>query len=63
MRKCTACGRARFWALADDWYKCKACGHRQRDELSAWASVWLPDAQKHQLIERFMLGLKGDGGN
>ncbi|MBP6215839.1 MAG: hypothetical protein KA391_03980, partial [Luteimonas sp.] len=27
MRKCIACGRARFWALADGRYKCKACGH------------------------------------
>lgn len=57
MRKCTACGRARFWALADGRYKCKACGHRQRDDLSAWASVCLTDAQKHQLIERFVLGV------
>ena len=57
MCKCTACGRARFWALADGRFKCKACGHRQRDELSAWDSVWLSDAQKRQLIERFVLGV------
>ena len=55
MRKCTACGRARFWALADGRYKCRSCGHRQRDELSAWDSLWLSDAQKRQLIERFVL--------
>ena len=57
MRKCTACGRARFWALADGRYKCKTCGHRQRDALSAWDSLWLSEAQKHQLIERFVLGV------
>lgn len=55
MRKCTACGRARFWALADGRYKCRSCGHRQRDALAAWDSLWLSDAQKRQLIERFVL--------
>jgi transposase len=57
MRKCSVCGRARFWALADGRHKCKSCGHRQRDVLSAWESLWLSDAQKHQLIERFVLGV------
>ncbi len=57
MRKCTACGRARFWALADGRYNCRSCGRRQRDALAAWDSLWLSDAQKRQLIERFVLGV------
>jgi hypothetical protein len=35
----------------------ESCGHRQRNVLSAWESLWLSDAQKHQLIERFVLGV------
>jgi hypothetical protein len=57
MRKCSVCGRARFWALADSRHKCKSCSHRQRDAVSAWESIWLSEAQKHQLIERFVLGV------
>lgn len=43
--------------MADGRYKCKSCGRRQRDALSAWDSLWLSDAQKQQLIERFVLGM------
>jgi len=56
MRHCSDCGYSRAWPLADGRFKCRRCGRRY-----TWTLVWdasrLSAANKHKLVDYFVLGV------
>ena len=56
MKQCPSCEGARHYQLSDGRLKCRACGHRF-SWTSGWDSVRLTAANKHKLLEFFVLGV------